>query len=159
MKHLSFLLLLCGFQLTSQAQLGKTYREVQALYGEVNLPGLNLRNEGSIMVEDKKTGDNEIRMMMYNKDSTVLGVAIGRLDTSITQWVYLDFLKNEMPGFKMNRAVYHNGCLHQWDTVHHYLIVYGPAQQGKLFPNSSMVFINDPALIKIFVSRIEEWKE
>ena len=159
MKHLSLLLLLCGFQLTSQAQLGKTYREVQVLYGEVNLPGLNLRSEGNILVEDKKTGDKEVRMFMYNQDSTVVGVAIGRLDTSITQWVYLDFLKNEMPDFKMNRAVYHNGCLHQWDTVHNYLIVYGPTQQGKLFPNFSMVFITDPGIIKLFVSRIEEWKE
>jgi hypothetical protein len=159
MKHLSFLLLLCGIQLTSQAQLGKTYREVQALYGEVSLPGLNLRSEGNIMVEDKKTAYNEVRMMMYNKDSTVVGVAIGRQDTSITQWVYLDFLKNEMPDFKMNRAVYHNGGLHQWDTVHNYLIIYGPSQQGKLFPNSSMVFITDPDIIKVFVSRIEEWKD
>jgi hypothetical protein len=159
MKHLSFLLLLCGIQLTSQAQLGKTYREVQALYGEVNLPGLSLRTEGNVMVEDKKTADNEVRMMMYNKDSVVVVVAIGRLDTSITQWVYLDFLKNEMPDFKMNRATYHDGSLHQWDTVHHYLIVYGPAQQGKLFPNSSMVFITDPDIIKFFVSEIEEWKE
>lgn len=159
MKHFSLLLLLTIISTKLPAQLGKTYREVQALYGEVSLPGLNLRNEGNIMVEDKKTADNEVRMMMYNKDSTVIGVALGRLDTSITQWVYLDFLKNEMPDYKMNRSVYHNGCLHQWDTMHHYLIVYGPSQAGKLFPNSSMVFINNPELIKIFVSRIEEWKE
>ena len=159
MKHLSFLLLLCGIQLTSQAQLGKTYREVQALYGEVNLPGLGLRTEGNVMVEDKKTADKEVRMMMYNKDSVVGVVAIGRLDTSITQWVYLDFLKNEMPDFKMNRATYHDGCLYQWDTVHNYLIIYGPAQQGKLFPNTSMVFITDLAIIKDFISAIEEWKE
>jgi hypothetical protein len=159
MKHFSLLLLLTIITTKLPAQLGKTYREVQALYGEVNLPGLNLRSEGNILVEDKKTGDKEVRMMMYNKDSTVVGVAIGRLDTSITQWVYLDFLKNEMPGFKMNRATYHDGCLHQWDTVHNYLIIYGPAQQGKLFPNTSMVFITDPAIIKDFISGIEEWKE
>ena len=159
MKHFSLLLLLTIISTKLPAQLGKTYREVQVLYGEVNLPGLGLRNEGSIMVEDKKTADNEVRMLMYNKDSAVVGVAIGRLDTSITQWVYLDFLKNEMPDFKMNRATYHDGCLHQWDTVHNYLIIYGPAQQGKLFPNSSMVFITDPAIIKDFISGIEEWKE
>jgi len=159
MKYFSLLLFLTIISTKLPAQLGKTYREVQALYGEVNLPGLSLRTEGNVMVEDKKTADNEVRMMMYNKDSVVVVVAIGRLDTSITQWVYLDFIKNEMPDFKMNRATYHDGCLHQWDTVHNYLIIYGPAQQGKLFPNTSMVFITDPAIIKDFISAIEEWKE
>ena len=159
MKRLFFFLVLCGIQINAEAQMGKTYHEVQIQFGEVNLPGLNLRTEGDMLVEDKKTGEHEVRMLMYNKDSVVVGIGVGRLDTSITTWVYLDLLKNELPLFKMNRSVYHNGCLHQWDTVHQYLIIYGPSQQGKVFPNTSLVMVSDPSIIRSFIGRIDDWKD
>ncbi|MEZ4805155.1 MAG: hypothetical protein R2852_06655 [Bacteroidia bacterium] len=157
---------ICGFVFTIMllisnsvfGQIGQTYSKVQKLYGEKNYPGLELRKEGNLLVEDKTISSNEHRMFMYNSDSILIVLAIGHLDSSLTKAEAVSIIQLELPAFQQKKTVKMGAISYFWDTEHNYLIAMNSATSNSTYPLTSLVLIIDPTLIEFHTSHITEWK-
>lgn len=141
----------------STAQIGKTHAEVQELYGHESLPGLELRKEGKHLVEDKKISDDEIRMIIYNSDSIVVGVALAFPRDAITESVYEVIINEELPLFQGYKTAKKGDAYCRYGE--HGLILLNPLEPENVFPISSFVIMTDPVIIDSWTEEIEEWHD
>ncbi|TVQ80187.1 MAG: hypothetical protein EA358_02440 [Flavobacteriales bacterium] len=139
----------------STAQIGKIHSEVQELFGNESLPGLELRKDGNYLVEDKKISDDEIRMIIYNSDSIVVGVAFAFPNDAITESDYDAILNEELPLFQEYKTAIKGDAACRYGE--HGLILLNPAGAENVFPISSFVIMTDPVIIDRWTKGIEEW--
>ncbi|MBL7837416.1 MAG: hypothetical protein JNM67_07865 [Bacteroidetes bacterium] len=154
MKKLILITIILYFNQT-YGQIGKSYSEIQMLYPTTIIA---LRNEGYLLVEDKQVSKNEVRMIMYNKDSIAVLTGIGYHDSSLTDSGLTQLLDEEWSQFIKTHYAKKDGQLLWLDSINNRLVVLNPAHPGRTFPLAGIAIVADPGYIQFWVQGITAWK-
>lgn len=140
----------------ANAQLNYKYTEIHKLFPNSETSGL--RSEGSFLIEDLYI-DNEVsKMIVYNKDSLVVG--IGNVDEKFIQKTAFDkVILNELPNFNASKSAIIDTKIYHYDEKNNYLIIKNSASEKNEFPLKSFFIIIEPKIIEAWVKNIDNWNK
>ncbi len=141
-------------QLTN-AQLNKKYTEIHKLFPNSKTNGL--RSEGSFLVEDLYIDKELSKMIIYNKDSIVIG--IGNSDKKLIEKKTFDkVILNELPNFKSSKSAIVDNKIYYYDEINNYLVINNSESEENEFPLKSFFIIIEPKIIEVWTKNISNWK-
>lgn len=155
MKHIFTVLLVLTIISNAHSQIGKSYTEIHKQYPDS--PETGLRNEGIALIEDIQLTPEEAMMVVYSKDSIVVG--FGYLnDNGISQSYFDEIIKRELPKFQKPKTARQNGAVYTLDESNNYLTITFSQSPKVLFPLSNFMLMSDPKIISAWIKNVKAWE-
>lgn len=140
------------------SQIGKSYTNVQKIYGNKSIEGLELRSEHNYLVEDKQVSKTEKRMIIYNKDSIAIGIGISFNNKTISEEEFNNLIMSEVPKCKLTKSAKTKNSSFKFDSENNYLVILNSENIENLYPLKSLFILIDPKIIEQWIIGIK-WKE
>ncbi|MBS3914162.1 MAG: hypothetical protein KG003_06660 [Bacteroidetes bacterium] len=137
-------------------QIGAKRSVIEAYLGKKQIFSEHV--EGDYFTQEFRTGKQEITQIMYNKDSIAVALTIGTLDSSITDILIADYLKNNFSGFAAHKIGANGVETYYLDTVKTALMMVKHTSLKAKSPIVSFSLCNDPDLINFWMTGVEWFK-